>query len=119
MNDFLSFEITDWMQEELRLKGGTLVAYAILYSAGSGDPVHIDSQLYCTFENVFGGNMYKAIERLVFDGYIEPIADVGYKPVRDQKQIRKNKAHWEEVRASIIMKKSLVDRISGMTEDTI
>lgn len=116
MNDFLSFEITDWMQEELHLKGGTLVAYAILYSAGSGEPVHIDSQLYCTFENVFGGNMYKAIERLVFDGYIEPIADVGYKPVRDQKQIRKNKAHWEEVRASIIMEKSLVDRISGMSD---
>lgn len=116
MNDFLSFEITDWMQEELQLKGGTLVAYAILYSAGSGEPVHIDSQLYCTFENVFGGNMHKAIERLVFDGYIEPIADVGYKPVRDQKQIRKNKAHWEEVRASIIMKKSLFDRISGMSD---
>ena len=116
MKNFIEFTITDWMQEELQLKGGTLVAYAILYSAGSGEPVHIDSQLYCTFENVFGGNMYKAIERLVFDGYIEPIADVGYKPVRDQKQIRKNKAHWEEVRASIIMEKSLVDRISGMSD---
>lgn len=116
MKNIIEFTITDWMQEELQLKGGTLVAYAILYSAGSGEPVHIDSQLYCTFENVFGGNMYTAIERLVFDGYIEPIADVGYKPVRDQKQILKNKAHWEEVRASIIMKKSLVDRISGMTD---
>lgn len=102
MNDFLSFEITDWMQEELQLKGGTLVAYAILYSYGSGEPVHIDSQLYCTFENVFGGNMYTAIERLVFDGYIEPIAQEGYKPVRDLNQIKANKLHWDEVKKNII-----------------
>lgn len=31
MNDFLSFEITDWMQEDLHLKEGNLVLYAILF----------------------------------------------------------------------------------------
>lgn len=42
MNDFLSFEITDWMQEDLHLKEGSLVLYAILFSAGKGEPVKIE-----------------------------------------------------------------------------
>lgn len=116
MNDFLSFEITDWMQEELHLKEGSLVLYAILFSAGKGEPVKIEN-LYCrTFYNLCDEDLYKVHERLVFGGYLEPIAQQGYKPVRDLNQIKANKKHWDEVRASIIMKKSLVDRISGMSD---
>lgn len=102
MNDYLTFTVTDWMQDELHLKGGALVAYAILFSAGSGDPVKINYLYSRTFYNLCDEDMNKAIERLVFGGYLEPIAGQGYKPVRDLNQIKANKEHWEEVQKSII-----------------
>lgn len=102
MNDYLTFTVTDWMQDELHLKGGALVAYAILFSAGSGDPVKINHLHSRTFCNLCDEDMNKAIERLVFGGFIEPIPDEGYKPVRDQNRIRANKDHWDEVRKSIV-----------------
>lgn len=102
MNDFLSFEITDWMQEDLHLKEGGLVLYAILFSAGKGEPVKIEN-LYCrTFYNLCDEDLYKVHERLVFGGYLEPIAQKGYKPVRDLDQIKANKLHWDEVQKNII-----------------
>lgn len=102
MNDFLSFEITDWMQEDLHLKEGSLVLYAILFSAGKGEPVKIEN-LYCrTFYNLCDEDLYKVHERLVFGGYLEPIAQKGYKPVRDLDQINANKLHWDEVQKNII-----------------
>jgi hypothetical protein len=102
MNDFLSFEITDWMQEELHLKEGSLVLYAILFSAGKGAPVKIEN-IHCrTFYNLCDEDLYKVHERLVFGGYLEPIAQKGYKPVRDLDQIKANKLHWDEVQKNII-----------------
>ena len=102
MNDFLSFEITDWMQEELHLKEGSLVLYAILFSAGKGAPVKIEN-IYCrTFYNLCDEDLYNVHERLVFGGYLEPIAQQGYKPVRDLNQIKANKLHWDEVQKNII-----------------
>lgn len=102
MNDFLSFEITDWMQEELHLKESNLVLYAILFSAGKGEPVKIEN-IYCrTFYNLCDEDLYKVHERLVFGGYLEPIAQKGYKPVRDLDQIKANKKHWDEVQKNII-----------------
>lgn len=102
MNDFLSFEITDWMQEDLHLKEGSLVLYAILFSAGKGVPVKIEN-IHCrTFYNLCDEDLYKVHERLVFGGYLEPIAQQGYKPVRDLDQIKANKLHWDEVRKNII-----------------
>lgn len=102
MNDFLSFEITDWMQEDLHLKEGSLVLYAILFSAGKGAPVKIEN-IHCrTFYNLCDEDLYKVHERLVFGGYLEPIAQKGYKPVRDLDQIKANKLHWDEVQKNII-----------------
>lgn len=102
MNDFLSFEITDWMQEDLHLKEGSLVLYAILFSAGKGEPVKIEN-IHCrTFYNLCDEDLYKVHERLVFGGYLEPIAQKGYKPVRDLNQIKANKLHWDEVQKNII-----------------
>lgn len=102
MNDFLSFEITDWMQEDLHLKEGNLVLYAILFSAGKGAPVKIEN-IHCrTFYNLCDEDLYKVHERLVFGGYLEPIAQKGYKPVRDLNQIKANKKHWDEVQKNII-----------------
>lgn len=102
MNDFLSFEITDWMQEDLHLKEGNLVLYAILFSAGKGAPVKIEN-IHCrTFYNLCDEDLYKVHERLVFGGYLEPIAQKGYKPVRDLNQIKANKLHWDEVQKNII-----------------
>lgn len=102
MNDFLSFEITDWMQEDLHLKEGSLVLYAILFSTGKGEPVKIEN-IYCrTFYNLCDEDLYKVHERLVFGGYLEPIAQKGYKPVRDLNQIKANKLHWDEVQKNII-----------------
>lgn len=102
MNDFLSFEITDWMQEDLHLKEGSLVLYAILFSAGKGAPVKIEN-IHCrTFYNLCDEDLYKVHERLVFGGYLEPIAQKGYKPVRDLNQIKANKKHWDEVQKNII-----------------
>lgn len=102
MNDFLSFEITDWMQEDLHLKEGSLVLYAILFSAGKGAPVKIEN-IHCrTFYNLCDEDLYKVHERLVFGGYLEPIAQKGYKPVRDLNQIKANKLHWDEVQKNII-----------------
>jgi hypothetical protein len=46
--------------------------------------------------------LYKVHERLVFGGYLEPIAQKGYKPVRDLDQIKANKLHWDEVQKNII-----------------
>jgi hypothetical protein len=102
MNDFLSFEITDWMQEDLRLKEGNLVLYAILFSAGKGEPVKIEN-IHCrTFYNLCGEDLNKVLERLVFGGYLEPIAQEGYKPVRNMIQVMVNKQHWDEVQKNII-----------------
>ena len=102
MNDFLSFEITDWMQEDLHLKGGNLVLYAIIFSVGHGEPVKICGLPDRTFYNVCDEDILKTIERLVFGGYLEPIAQQGYKPVRDLNQIKANKQHWDEVQKNII-----------------
>lgn len=102
MNDFLSFEITDWMQEELHLKEGNLVLYAILFSAGKGEPVKIEN-IHCrTFYNLCGEDLNKVLERLVFGGYLEPIVQEGYKPVRNMIQVMVNKQHWDEVQKNII-----------------
>jgi len=102
MNDFLSFEITDWMQEDLRLKEGNLVLYAILFSAGKGEPVKIEN-IHCrTFYNLCDEDLNKVLERLVFGGYLEPIAQEGYKPVRNMIQVMVNKQHWDEVQKNII-----------------
>lgn len=99
---FLSFEITDWMQEDLHLKEGNLVLYAILFSAGKGEPVKIEN-IHCrTFYNLCGEDLNKVLERLVFGGYIEPIAQQGYKPVRNMIQVMVNKQHWDEVQKNII-----------------